>query len=371
MTDETGVPPAIRARTRIEAAWLELAQGQLAAAQSLLDDASLLAHEVRSPFQRLDLVEIGSMLAFLQGDLVQAEALAGEAEAMLRDLVAAGRMGSLRLASALTTLGVIAHTAGDLNLATARFTEGLDLAVGAGGARERSQCLCGLGYLQLQQSMVPEAATSFLEGLALAWNVPDEALVGDLLRGIAGTLAERPQPEMAAQLIGATVPIDARTGFAPWPLDRVFMEACRSGLERELGAGRLAELRRAGSTWSIDDAVAIASAAVAAILGEEPVAAIWLATGAPAPASALVERIATAPDGETDRARFVQPPVGLTRREREILGLLAQRLTDPEIGERLFISPRTASRHVANIFTKLEVSTRREAIAFAAAHDLI
>jgi DNA-binding CsgD family transcriptional regulator/cell division septum initiation protein DivIVA len=61
----------------------------------------------------------------------------------------------------------------------------------------------------------------------------------------------------------------------------------------------------------------------------------------------------------------------LTRREREVLALLCQRLTDREIAERLCISPRTASRHVANIFDKLEVSSRRAAAAHAAAHGLV
>jgi DNA-binding CsgD family transcriptional regulator len=63
-------------------------------------------------------------------------------------------------------------------------------------------------------------------------------------------------------------------------------------------------------------------------------------------------------------------PFGLSPREREVLALLCQRLTDAEIGAALFISPRTASRHVANLFDKLGVSSRREAAALAASHGL-
>ena len=56
---------------------------------------------------------------------------------------------------------------------------------------------------------------------------------------------------------------------------------------------------------------------------------------------------------------------GLSRREREVLGLVAQGRTNREIGERLFISQKTVGVHVGNILSKLEVSGRVEAAAVA------
>ena len=52
----------------------------------------------------------------------------------------------------------------------------------------------------------------------------------------------------------------------------------------------------------------------------------------------------------------------LTEREQEILRLIAQHLTNPAIAERLSISQKTVRNHVSNIFTKLQVADRAEAI---------
>lgn len=56
---------------------------------------------------------------------------------------------------------------------------------------------------------------------------------------------------------------------------------------------------------------------------------------------------------------------GLTRREREILALVARGRSNPEIGEQLFISPKTASVHVSNLLAKSGCSSRNELIAWA------
>jgi ATP/maltotriose-dependent transcriptional regulator MalT len=54
-------------------------------------------------------------------------------------------------------------------------------------------------------------------------------------------------------------------------------------------------------------------------------------------------------------------PASLTPRQAEVLALLAEGLSNAELAERLYVSPRTAEHHVEAILTKLGVSTRREA----------
>jgi DNA-binding CsgD family transcriptional regulator len=58
-------------------------------------------------------------------------------------------------------------------------------------------------------------------------------------------------------------------------------------------------------------------------------------------------------------------PAGLTGRQLEVLGLLAEGLTDAEIAARLSLSPKTVSHHVSALLAKLEVSSRRQAAAAA------
>ncbi|MBA2453403.1 MAG: response regulator transcription factor [Chloroflexia bacterium] len=55
----------------------------------------------------------------------------------------------------------------------------------------------------------------------------------------------------------------------------------------------------------------------------------------------------------------------LTEREREILGMLARGHSNPEIADRLFLSPKTVRNHVSNIMSKLEFTGRAEAIVRA------
>src|SRR5581483_6326883 len=82
-----------------------------------------------------------------------------------------------------------------------------------------------------------------------------------------------------------------------------------------------------------------------------------------APALAEVERLA-------DRRRESAAPGGLTSRELEVLKLMAQGRTNRAIARALAISEKTVARHVSNIFTKLDLSSRAAATAYAFTHHL-
>jgi DNA-binding CsgD family transcriptional regulator len=65
-----------------------------------------------------------------------------------------------------------------------------------------------------------------------------------------------------------------------------------------------------------------------------------------------------------------RPPDGLTQREAEILGLVAQGLTNGEIAQRLFLSNHTIKTHINRIFAKTGSRDRVAAIAYAQRHNI-
>ena len=76
---------------------------------------------------------------------------------------------------------------------------------------------------------------------------------------------------------------------------------------------------------------------------------------------------------EHEVARLIAPanPAGLTDREVEVLRLVATGKTNPEIAATLVLSEKTVARHLSNIFTKLDVTSRTAAAAFAFENRLV
>jgi DNA-binding CsgD family transcriptional regulator len=90
-------------------------------------------------------------------------------------------------------------------------------------------------------------------------------------------------------------------------------------------------------------------------------------------ARGVLQRLGAAPDLERlGRLAGTSPtPGGLSRREVEVLKLVAAGKTNRAIATELVISEKTVARHVSNIFTKLHLSSRAEATAYAYRHGLV
>ncbi len=173
-------------------------------------------------------------------------------------------------------------------------------------------------------------------------------------------------------------------------------------------AAALVLLRRAWSRWLSLDAPFEAArcrallASLCAAVGDEDSArlereaarATFAELGAAPALSALAEPVSVAPEARTDAppatateagtsaGRTAAADVGrddvessgaapLTARETEVVQLVAAGLTNRDIAAELFISEKTVARHLSNIFTKLDLTSRAAATAYAYQHGLV
>jgi len=130
------------------------------------------------------------------------------------------------------------------------------------------------------------------------------------------------------------------------------------------------EWKAAAEAWGrlgcpYERADALAGGDVAA---KEEALQVFLSLGAAAAADRVrqdLRRVGVTRLQRGPRKSTREHPAGLTRRESEILELLGQELSNPEIGERLFVSPKTVEHHVSAILGKLGVTARAEAVGEA------
>jgi HD-GYP domain-containing protein (c-di-GMP phosphodiesterase class II) len=104
--------------------------------------------------------------------------------------------------------------------------------------------------------------------------------------------------------------------------------------------------------FSAENAAAeLSRLASSGVLEPRAIRAVLVAAGHGEPAAAAVRR--------------AKHPGGLSRREVDVLRLAARGLTTREIGERLFISTKTADHHIQHVYVKIGVSTRAAAALWA------
>ena len=136
----------------------------------------------------------------------------------------------------------------------------------------------------------------------------------------------------------------------------------------EFGYGHRYEQAR--SRWRLAEALLAADQRDAAATEARAAHDVAVELGA-RPLQQAIEALARRGRLDVGIAAPTSPDGGLTAREREVLALLAEGLTNRQIGQRLYIAEKTASVHVSNILAKLGASGRTEAVTVAHRRGLL
>jgi predicted ATPase/DNA-binding CsgD family transcriptional regulator len=249
------------------------------------------------------------------------------------------------VAQTLYGFGALARARGDHVAALRHFGNALGLYREIGARPEIARCLAGIGRVALSRHDLQLARSSLTECLRLSLATGQRLAIARGLEAFALlAAAQGGDPARAAKLQGAALALREAIGEVAASPARTsptkLPDFARSPLDEAAVAAWLAE----GRAMSADEAARFAIGTV----------------GDPAAGSAADGRMplpARAQNG-------LGAPSPLTARELEIAALIARGLSNRGIADVLVISPATAARHVANIFTKLGFSSRAQVAAW-------
>jgi predicted ATPase/DNA-binding CsgD family transcriptional regulator len=317
-----------------DASWLE---GNHERATKLAEESLALSREANEMGGMANtLITLGTASLWGSGDLEQARAFFEEGVAISREL---GSESILR--AHLTALALTFLLQGDLEKAAALAEEGAALSREAGDRLLLPLPLTWVGWVALLRGDLERAKALHQESLVLSKDLgAHKQLTLMLLEALACAAGAKGEAEKAARLFGATEALREAMGIPLEPALRTLEEPYLVEARSQLEEGAWTAAWEEGQKMSMETAIEYA-------LSEEESSTTTLSSAAP------------------------ERPAGLTPREVEVLGLVAEGLTNTQVAQRLFLSPRTVQRHLNSIYRKLGVSSRAAATRFASEHGLV
>lgn len=321
------------------------AMGDIAFFQGRFDDARIALERSREQFAVLGDIQAEALcatnLGAVAGDMGDAEA----AERYLTHALALQRQIDARqhLPITLINLGGRAFARGDLARVRELFTEAIELLRESGDRRLLAVALHGPAALAREEGDLAESARYMVESIRLHAEVEDRLNIVQGTEFVASLASASGDRATAVELLGAAA------------ANRVTLDAVAS-----------AETQRENDAIAGD---------AREHLTEAGYAAAW-ETGRQLDIDALTRRLtivtreiagpqqpSIAPHGQPT-ARLT-PEYHLTPRETEVLRMLVDGCSTAAIADALYITPRTAGTHIANLLGKLGVSSRTAAVALA------
>lgn len=403
--DESDAATAVRLAAALGRFWY--LRGQLSEGGAWLDEALELGASWEDPV-RVRAITSASMLAYHAGRFDRAGALAEQGLELARSLD--DEHGS---ALALECSALVARATGDFGAARAMYDECIAIHEGLGNRRGLAESLMRIGVLdqmvgdyraaraagETAVRMMREtgddegaAASSIAYGLALVSDGDDEAALRVLEQALAdiqalgtwryktralcflGMIAgRRGEYGRAHSLLDEAAAISVEFGepiyavHCTLELAQVLLdEGHPHAAARLLGAAVAA--REAGGSTIPAIHIATQDAAIEAArgrLGE----CVFTHAFDDGRGMTLAQALETLPPPPA--AREPVDHAGLTARELEVLGLVAQGSTNAEVAEALVVSLRTVHAHLRSIYRKIDVHSRSGATRYALEHELV
>jgi predicted ATPase/DNA-binding CsgD family transcriptional regulator len=239
---------------------------------------------------------------------------------------------AFRIAYILNFFGDLARCEQNYAEAQTAYEQSVALLRELGATRDLAAPLHNLGHTCLHLGDVERAHALFTESMAASQDQQNSSGMAECLIGFAALAVVRELPAAGARLLAAAVAIGAQRAKSSWAATRMEYEQYLA-----LARARLTEVEFqaelvAGQALSLEQAIGYAQN-------------LPLISGA-TPASR-------------------EKPDGLTEREREVAALIARGHSNGEIASELVLSKRTVEKHIANILSKLGLTSRAQIVRWA------
>jgi DNA-binding CsgD family transcriptional regulator len=315
--------PALAARASWRAGYIAVLQGRHLDARELLERADRMAQQAGDPATRA----YARMITCLR---VMYEQSGEDALALAHEGLADPAAEAMSRCWALIGIGLASFLRQDWEECRRASLAGITMCDEVGETWNKELHLRSLAYAEWQLGNARAAESTLFEALRIDRRLDDIWHLAWTTDTLAWVSVDLRRDERAARLLGMAAGFWAQSGSGlagPW---RGFHATATERLRSRLGERRLAQEIAAGAR--LDRAAGLSFA-----LEERPASVMGTTNG-----------------------------MGLSPREAEIARLVGDGLGNREIGERLFLSPRTVEKHVEHVMNKLGVDSRAGIAAWQA-----